>query len=365
MGILEAILAGLMVYTAYRSYHLVTSTLPADAHIIGYFGLLALDVALIAWVRAFRTSARGEKQKEIANWMIWIQIIALLFVLLADTVTVVDPTAYREIVQLVTIFVVPVIVVVNIGAAIRFGNADPKLAIQSARVDFEDTLEGQMVKNMKMRAPGMAARVAPSLTQASLQSSLSHLENKYGVAGLSVDDDDDDIPASPIHRASGQRSGSSGGMAFPAPPPGATPSMTPRVAPRPVARSSPRPATTYPRSTPMPVPPVSTGGSEQQGKPGVMGRLSGLFSRRKTLDRPEQADKYDEPRNTENIESIENDERLAALEDMVKGLVDLMARNGQNGQNEQGGAPLGPASHATPDFDPVAHRNGASESLGK
>lgn len=114
-------------YTAYRSIHLVSSTLPEGARQIAYFALFALDFALVIWKYVALYSATSPIQNMIAIVMTYLQIVAVCAVVVADTILVFYGTASTT-VALVATWLIPIILGANLVAATSYKIFSPNRA---------------------------------------------------------------------------------------------------------------------------------------------------------------------------------------------------------------------------------------------
>lgn len=154
--------AVLMVYTAYRSLHVVQSTLPPDAQPLGYAALFGLDFALVAWTIFKAKSARGDVQQTVAIFMILLQWIGVTALTLGDTLLTADPENAPEYIQMVALWAAPIVISINVGAAIVVHLTDPEREIESARNAVQDEIQRQVAEQLKSNAAQIAGRVAPT-----------------------------------------------------------------------------------------------------------------------------------------------------------------------------------------------------------
>lgn len=124
-------------YTAYRSIHLVSSTLPEGARQIAYFALFALDFALVIWKYVALYSATSPTQNLIAIVMTYLQIVAVCAVVVADTILVFYGSASTT-VALVATWLIPLILGANLVAATSYKIFSPhRAALRQATTAVE------------------------------------------------------------------------------------------------------------------------------------------------------------------------------------------------------------------------------------
>ncbi len=156
----------LMIYTAYRSLHVVQSTLPPEAQIVGYAALAGLDGALICWTVFKARRARGEKQNAIGTFMICLQLAGITATLIGDTVLTANPNDLtRDYLRTVTLWAVPLIIATNVAATVIVHLVDPAQEIYNARRDVRDEIERQVADHLRQNAAQIAARVTPAAAE--------------------------------------------------------------------------------------------------------------------------------------------------------------------------------------------------------
>lgn len=118
----------LMAFTAYRSIHLISSTLPPDAQVLAFAGLAALDGGALGWL-AFSSRATGARHG-LAILMVAVDLFGVGAAVVADTMLI--GGANPELVKTVTIWAVPIVVVANVAATFAAKALDP---MRRARAD--------------------------------------------------------------------------------------------------------------------------------------------------------------------------------------------------------------------------------------
>jgi hypothetical protein len=153
--------AVLLVYTAYRSLHVVQSTLPPDAQVIGFAALFGLDFALLAWTVFKAKSARGDVQNAIAMFMIILQWVGVTALTLGDTLLTADPGNAPGYIRAVALWAAPIVISINVGAAIAVHLADPTREIEAARRSVQDEIQKQVAEQLRQNAAQIASMVTP------------------------------------------------------------------------------------------------------------------------------------------------------------------------------------------------------------
>lgn len=161
--VLWLITIGLLIYTGYRSFHLVASTLPADAQILGFAALAALDLGLLAWVD-FVHKARG-MQVTIAHLMVVVDLVGVGAALLADTLLIAS-TGYRDLVGVIATWVVPLVILANVAATIFCKVIDPAKRLEAAQRDVDAETEEAVIAQLANRRGQIAAHVSNHVADA-------------------------------------------------------------------------------------------------------------------------------------------------------------------------------------------------------
>lgn len=131
---------GLLLFTGYRSMHLVSSTLPGDAQILAVAALAALDLGALGWLRFANGGAR-ERQRGIAVLMVVVDLAGVTAAVIADTALIAAPDASRALVASVTMWAVPVIVAANVAATFAVALLDPERAKREAERMHAEEIE--------------------------------------------------------------------------------------------------------------------------------------------------------------------------------------------------------------------------------
>lgn len=75
----------LLIYTAWRSYDLLSASMPEDSKLFAIFGLVGLDLGVLIWSHLYETKARGH-QTELSAILTALDLVGVALCLLADTV---------------------------------------------------------------------------------------------------------------------------------------------------------------------------------------------------------------------------------------------------------------------------------------
>ncbi len=165
-GVMIWLIAGaLLLFTGFRSVHLVSSTLPPDAQILGFAALAALDLGLIAWLVYATRGARGA-QRTIAILMICVDLAGVSAAVIGDTMLIGGGSAESGLVSTVALWVLPVIVIANVAATVACHLLDPNQALRDANRSLQDELDWQVAKGISDNAAQVASNVTPAAIEA-------------------------------------------------------------------------------------------------------------------------------------------------------------------------------------------------------
>lgn len=130
--------AGLLVYTAYRSWHFLSGSLPAEYEILAVIGLVGIDFAFIAWTLVLIFGSATEWQDYICYAMLALTGIGMVLTSLADSIGVNNLPALF---QLITLYSVYSLIVLNVIIGVIYHiispNAQAKRAERRSRVTLQ------------------------------------------------------------------------------------------------------------------------------------------------------------------------------------------------------------------------------------
>lgn len=201
---------GIVVYTAFRSVHLVQATMPENAKQLGYFALFALDAALLIWTWYAINSAVTPIQVTVSMVMVYFQIIALVLAIMADTVMVFSGQQ-TQMVFLIAAWAIPLIIGLNIAAAITCKIFTVERGNRIASKEFAAQFEQGTIQWMREHAPDLVAQHAPDVANARLHTQLAGLTGKPSAAKPSANGAAptaafaSEIDAPPSPKATGRR----------------------------------------------------------------------------------------------------------------------------------------------------------------
>lgn len=165
-SVLVWLIAGaLLIFTGFRSVHLVSSTLPADAQILGFAALAALDLGLLAWTMYATRGARGA-QKTVAVIMICVDLAGVAAAVIGDTMLIGGSKETSGLVSTVALWILPAIIIANVAATIACHVLDPDQQLRDANRALEDELQWQVAKGIADNASQVAAGVTPAAIEA-------------------------------------------------------------------------------------------------------------------------------------------------------------------------------------------------------
>lgn len=152
---------GLLAFTAYRSFHLITQSLPGDAQIMGFAALFGLDLGLLAWTNFAANHARGN-QTTVAYIMVVVDLLGVGAALLADTLLM-SNAGYKDLIGTVTGWILPVILMANIAGVIFCKLFDPAQIERNAERDAEEIYREAMRQRRLNDAAQLADEVAEEM----------------------------------------------------------------------------------------------------------------------------------------------------------------------------------------------------------
>lgn len=187
----------LTLYSAFRNYSLIQTTMGGDtfALVAGLFALAALDGGVIIWSEiAFRIDS--DTQDKIAKSMVILDLVGALLGVIADTMLYVDKAAYLTTITTVSIYAIPVVIFLNLGAGFAYALADPENAIKAEekRLDRDARYKEKLaeLEHVAARREAEAARMRLETTA---------IRNKTTAALLGLDDSEPSQNGKQLSRA--------------------------------------------------------------------------------------------------------------------------------------------------------------------
>lgn len=158
--ILWVIALPLLLFTAFRSIHLIQSTLPVDAQIVAYAALAGLDGGLLAWLFFATGGARGN-QRTIAYLMICLDMAGVMAATIGDTIMMVDPQGSEGFIATVAMWIVPIIITLNVLGTVASHLVDPAQQIKNKEREVRDQLDYSLAQQLADNASTIASGVVP------------------------------------------------------------------------------------------------------------------------------------------------------------------------------------------------------------
>ncbi len=113
--------AVLLIYTGWRSYDLISGTVPTGWEIMGFAGLLALDIGAIIWTYLWMKNASNKWQNNIAMTLFWLDMAGVALTSITDTLLYGDSDGVIfGLLEPVMMLVIPLIIILNVVAGIVY-----------------------------------------------------------------------------------------------------------------------------------------------------------------------------------------------------------------------------------------------------
>jgi hypothetical protein len=158
---------GLIGYTGSRTVHLVQTTLPADAHVLGYLALFALDGGIVIWCLMFLYGARGNWQRGIALLMVLVDFTGVVVTMAADTQIQASKNGVvgnvGQDLSNGAIWFVIIIIALNVAGVIFTHLTDPDHLKMQAEEEARGKIEAAAIRQISLNADVLAAKLAPVL----------------------------------------------------------------------------------------------------------------------------------------------------------------------------------------------------------
>jgi hypothetical protein len=166
--LLVTVLGGaLLVYSATRSLDFIELTLPEDRKILAYFGLMALDGGLVAWLLSYLYGSRGGWQRAISILMVIVDVAGAIAMFTLDTLY---NTGKAGLTKAMTpeeltnaVLALSGIIALNIIATIAHHLTEPDKMREQAEEEAFSKVEEATLKQISKNADALAAQLAPTM----------------------------------------------------------------------------------------------------------------------------------------------------------------------------------------------------------
>ena len=113
--------AVLLIYTGWRSYDLISGTVPTGWEIMGFAGLLALDIGAVLWTYLWMKNASNRWQNNIAMTFFWLDMAGVALTSITDTLLYGDSEGViYALLEPVVMLLIPIIIILNVIAGIIY-----------------------------------------------------------------------------------------------------------------------------------------------------------------------------------------------------------------------------------------------------
>lgn len=166
-GIIYMMGAALLLFTSWRTLHLINSTLPDEQWLLGMLALVAFGVGLVGWAQYFSHGAENTIQFSVAVVMVVIdlagEVIAFSFdtILTAQTKGMIDKLKGDP--EMIAIIVMAAVVALNIIALliVHLASNENLKAIKEGMAHAK--IEEATLKEIDGKASVLAAEIAPKI----------------------------------------------------------------------------------------------------------------------------------------------------------------------------------------------------------
>ena len=167
--VLRVYSVSLLVYTGYRTWRFLQTTLPASESgmFVSLVFLLAAEIGLIVWHELSLRSTTGQ-QNSIANVMTWVDFAASTAAGIADMLisqSLLSGYEIPEMLGLVIVYGLPLVMAANVGAAILFFNGDSDEQLQKSRRMLKHSIHREAINEVNKQKTAVSKGLAPELTE--------------------------------------------------------------------------------------------------------------------------------------------------------------------------------------------------------
>jgi len=132
----------LLVLTTYRTIDLVANTISNEGtKWMAIFAVIAIDLGVLAWSFIYRSHAQGS-QRVVAISMFVVDLLAVLAAQIGDTALQGEFGDYGSLIEQVSLFVIPLVIVINIGAFALYEILDPENQVRGRllQAEYDDAI---------------------------------------------------------------------------------------------------------------------------------------------------------------------------------------------------------------------------------
>ena len=129
---------GLLGYSAWRSFDILSSTLPPEQKIVAVFGLLGLDVGVLLWADLFENKAHGQ-QVSLCKILVALDLAGVSALMIADTIMhSALKDQYINLINTVSVWISSIIIIFNIIGGITYPMLDPTAEARRREKELEE-----------------------------------------------------------------------------------------------------------------------------------------------------------------------------------------------------------------------------------
>jgi hypothetical protein len=157
----------LLLFTASRTYDLISQFLPPGQSIFAFLALVAFDGGLLGWSFFFAHGARGQWQRAIALLMVILSLVSVGVSSIADMYISSAAkglvASLPEMARVAVLLFVGLVVFANVAAFFLVHITEPGQMKAMATEAARDQIEAATLREIMKRAPAAAANIAPEL----------------------------------------------------------------------------------------------------------------------------------------------------------------------------------------------------------
>ena len=165
--VLRIYAVSLLIYTGYRTWRFLQTTLPASesGQFVSLVFLLAAEIGLLLWHELSLRSTTG-RQNSIANVMTWTDFIASTAAGIADMLisqSLMEGYQIPPMMGMAIIYGLPLIMAANVAAALLYFNADSDEQLAKSRRMLKHGIHSEAIKTVEKQTQSVAKDLAPEL----------------------------------------------------------------------------------------------------------------------------------------------------------------------------------------------------------
>jgi hypothetical protein len=155
----------LLLYTGFRSWHFLSTSIPSEFQIMALVGLWGLDIGAVAWSLVWIFGSTTKFQNWVSMSLFVADLIGVMLTSTVDTLMYADASGMPPILNAIAWYGIPLIIIANVVAGFIYHMSSPATRRRRAEREQDETLGKQQEKaNLELRRMSQQLRQAQQYT---------------------------------------------------------------------------------------------------------------------------------------------------------------------------------------------------------